>query len=47
MDWRLGWSLDYSSRSLAGDGHHQLAGWGWDLGGLSYILRSLDTGKYT
>ncbi|MBK6430432.1 hypothetical protein [Candidatus Amarolinea dominans] len=34
-----GLSLDYSSRSLAGDGHHQLAGWGWDIGGLSYILR--------
>ncbi|MGB4979666.1 MAG: SpvB/TcaC N-terminal domain-containing protein, partial [Anaerolineae bacterium] len=42
-----GLSLDYSSRSLAGAGHHQLAGWGWDIGGLSYILRSLDTGKYT
>ncbi|WP_423224222.1 hypothetical protein [Candidatus Amarolinea aalborgensis] len=42
-----GLSLEYSSRSLAGGGHHQLAGWGWDLGGLSYVLRDLSTGKYS
>ncbi|MBK7200348.1 hypothetical protein [Candidatus Amarolinea dominans] len=44
-----GLSLDYSSRSLAGAGHHQLAGWGWDIGGLSYILHDLTPdgmGKY-